>query len=51
MIHYLFITDPRTAKIILEPNRFNEPVLGVVLGADFHLETVSVLLSFRYRND
>jgi hypothetical protein len=43
MTHYMFIIDPRTQKIMGEPNRYNTAVLSVILGVDYHLETVSLL--------
>lgn len=39
--HYMFLSDPRTLRIIGEPKRNNPAIIKTSCDAGMHLETVS----------
>jgi N5-hydroxy-L-ornithine N5-transacylase len=40
MVHYTFLSEPRTDRLVLEPKSENKAVIAVFMMADFHKETV-----------
>ena len=40
LTHYIFLADPRTAKIIGEPKRINGAIIKMSINAGMHLQTV-----------
>ncbi|EJD04589.1 uncharacterized protein FOMMEDRAFT_28247 [Fomitiporia mediterranea MF3/22] len=48
IIHYLFLADPRTTRIIGEPKRINGPIIKTSIDAGMHLETQSFYLPYKH---
>ncbi|KAF9557952.1 hypothetical protein CPC08DRAFT_639629 [Agrocybe pediades] len=46
LIHYIFLTDPRTNFVIGEPDHGNQPIARVAEKAGFHMQTV---IDFPYK--
>ncbi|KAF8149406.1 acyl-CoA N-acyltransferase [Crassisporium funariophilum] len=40
LVHYIFLADPRTDRVIGEPSESNRAIMKVALNAGFHVETV-----------
>lgn len=41
LVHYIFLADPRTDRVIGEPSEENAAIIKVADNAGFHLQTVS----------
>ena len=46
MFHYMFLSDPRTERIVAEPKASNTSVMKLILNSGMHIETVSIQEGF-----
>ncbi|KAJ3501146.1 hypothetical protein NLJ89_g9471 [Agrocybe chaxingu] len=46
LVHYIFLADPRTDRVLGEPDQENTAIIKVALNSGFHIQTI---IDFPYK--